>query len=268
MSDPVTANSPVYWEANGFNLNTMAWSVKSYGTQRWAGPPRRGENIQVPLRDGRTYTDKFRDSRQYEMVMWVLPYDPLTGERDTTMPFEKRIHRNYRQIVDAVDVDGQFPLKKRWWGEDGLVHSAVAQAEYIASSGPDTDDKLGYNYSITMELADPYFYAEAETSTGSGLISPLGDAPTNHVRLDLTVSGAARVDFSDGNWFEYDGPGGNLIVDSFTGLTTLDGDHVNGLMSRHPDFARYLRLDPQFPVTVAFTSGISAGSVIYTPAYR
>lgn len=262
-----TNNSPVYWTANGFSLHTLAWSVRSFGGQRWVGAAKRGEDVQVPFIPGRLYVPKFRDSRFYELDMWVLPLDPSTGQKDGTMPDVQRAHANYLQIVRALDVEGQFDLVKRWW-EGGSVHSATARAEYIQASGPDSDDKPGFNFSVTLSLADPYFYGSAPVTVSGGSFTVQGDVPTERVVLTLNVTGPARVDLSNGNWFTYSGGAGTLTIDSQTGLALLDGTlPVNGLMARNQNFWRYGTLTPG-AMTVAFTSGISSGSISYYPAYR
>lgn len=263
----MTNNSPVYWTANGFSLHTMAWSVKSFGGQRWVGASKRGEDLQVPFVPGRIYVPKFRDARTFNLSMWVLPLDPATGAKDTTMTDVQRAHANYLSIIRAVDIEGQFDLVKRWW-EGGAVHYATARAEYIEASGPDSDDKPGYDFSITLSLADPYFYSNTPVVVSGGAFTVQGDVPTDHVTFSLNVTGPARVDMSDGNFFTYSGGAGTLTIDSLTGIAMLNGTlPVNGLMSRNRDFWRYGILKPG-AFTATFTSGISSGSISYYPAYR
>lgn len=271
-------NSPVFWSVAQlgapnieFSLHTMAWSVKSFSGTRFAGPSKRGENISVPFRNGALYTPKMRGAKSFTMSMWVLPHHP-DGGKDPSMTYEQRSHANYLAIMDAVDVDGLFLLKKRWW-ENGAVQVAVAQAEFIQASSADSDDKLGFNLSIDVSLADPYFYGAVSASRALGSPYPvLGNVKTSHVYLTLTGGSAPiRVTFPDGNWVQYIGSfaGGPVTLNLDSCSATQGANYVDGLIQRNPAFSEWPMLRPTGAgvVTVAVSGG-GTGSYTYQPAYR
>lgn len=262
----MTNNTPIYWEANGLSLHTYAWSVKSFGGSRNAPAPKRGEDLQLPGVRGRRYVKKVRESMQRSLAMWLMPLNQ-DGSVDATLTFEQMLHKNWRTILDAVDVPGQFALVKRWYDDTGVVKSATGYAEFLEGMEPEVAG--GYRHEFTMDLfmADPYFYGSDQTVASLGAMTVLGDVETDRVVLTLNVTGNARVDMSDGNWFTYTGGAGTLTVDSYTGIAKLGTTPVNGLMARNPDFSQYAVLTPG-SFTVTATSGISSGSLVYNPAYR
>lgn len=259
----MTNNTPIFWEANGLSLHTMAWSISTFGGARYNPVPKRGEDLHLPLRPGRRHIPKLRDSRELSLPMWLIPVQQDGTPHPTFTP-EQMLHKNWQTLLEAVDVPGQFDLVKRWWVDDDVM-VATAQAEFIEGLEPASTGFL-QQFSLELLLADPYFYGAEETETG-GTFTALGDAPTDRVELTLVVTGNARVDFSDGNWFEYTGSAGTLVVDSYTGIVKKGGVPVNGLMSRNKDFGSYAIIEPG-SYTVTFTSGISSGVVKYYPAYR
>lgn len=266
MAFPETDNSPVYWEvqrADGtwFSLHTYAWSVKSFGGRRWFAGAKRGENVQLPHRRGRLYVPKNRESQTYDINMWVLPLN-ADGSKDPDKTVEQKAHENWRQIIDAVDQEGQFLIRKRWYPDDSTrdtfrtdIASAIGQAEFIDGSGPDTDDGRGYYTNLTFSLADPYFYGntiidgfdgtdKAATATtlannSTTSLTVTGDAPTDHIWLSFSSMSTSnpKITFPDGNWVQVLSSAmtdqtSNIVVDLRNGLAIrkplsdyLDGDY-------------------------------------------
>lgn len=270
-------NSPVFWSVaqlatpnTEFSLHTMAWSVKSFSGTRFAGPSKRGENLSVPFRNGSLYIPKMRSAKNFTMNMWVMPLHP-DGGKDPVMTYEQRAHANYLTIMRAVDVDGLFLLKKRWW-EDGVVQAAVAQAEFIQASSSSTDDKLGFDMSIDVSLADPYFYGGVSAARNFGTpYQVLGDVKTSHVYLTLTGGSAPRVTFPDGNWVQYIGGfgGGSVSINLDACSATQGLNYVDGLIQRNPYFSEWPTLRPTGLGTATLTvSGGGTGTYTYQPAYR
>lgn len=316
----MTNNSPVYWEvqkADGswFSLHTYSWSVKSFGGRRWTAGAKRGEDFQVPFRRGRLYVPKSRESSQYDINMWVFPTNE-DGTRDANKTIEQKAHQNFRKIVDACDQDGQFRLRKRWHDDDSVVSdfgsqtnvvSAIAWAEYLDASGPESDDGRGFYMDLTFALADPYFYGNqilgsytaadkvaggATLTTGSNNINLLGDVTTDHIWLNVTNAGTTnpKITFPDGNWIQIlttnmTNPNASIVVDLRSGVAMestfagyLDGTpttnrYYNGLIRRNPYFSNWPTLDPKkYPssnVQVTATGTFSGTmKLVYDPAYR
>lgn len=270
-------NSFVYWDlqqpdGNWFPLHTYAWSVKSFGGRRFFGAPKRGEDIAVPFRRGRLFVPKTREAQTYDINMWVFPTNQ-DGSRDVTKTVEQKAHENWRKIINAVDQEGQFRLRKRWYDEastvsdfevGGHVSSAIAMAEFLDGSGPGSDDGKDFYLDLTFTLADPYFYgkqilgsytaaakaAEAITLTNNGTTSiPLtGDAPSTHVYLEITLSGSYTsasqnpiISFPDGHYIEFNAfgmssPSGTYVIDCHNGIaaqSTLTNYFSNGTISNY-----------------------------------
>lgn len=261
----MTNNTEIYWEANGLSLHTSAWSVSTFGGRRYAPAPKRGSDLQLPLRQGSRHIPKVRDSQEMSLEMWMLPLNQ-DGTRDPDLTQEQMVHKNWRTILNAVDVPGQFPLVKRWYDDDGDVQSATAMAEFIEGMEPSVEGGRRLEFTLDLLLADPYFYGAQETEDADSFTAK-GDVPTDRVVITLVVTGNARVDMSDGNWFTYTGPAGTLHIDAYTGIVKRGSTPVNGLMSRNKNFASYAIIKPgTFDFT--WTSGISSGTVAYYPAYR
>lgn len=262
----MTNNSPVYWTANGLSLHTMAWSVKSFGGGRFAGPAKVGDDLRVPFRRGRIRTRKSRDAKVYDLRMWVLPTTE-DGKRSSTLTREQQAHENFRRIVAAVDIEDQFTLAKRWW-DGSTIQVASALAEYVEGGGPSADDGTGFDFTITLILADPYFYA-APATVGTGLVTVGGEVPTDRYTLTFLNGENPRLTTPDGNWIQYQGfpsSGSGITIDMRTGLAMEGAFYVNGKIVRNPDFPDWPMLEPGLQ-NLGLTGGGTA-TIEYEAAYR
>lgn len=260
-------NSPVYWSVprvggalgEEFSLHTMAWSVKSFGGQRFAGPAKRGENLIVPFRTGDYFVPKTRGSRLIELVMWVIPHKP-SGGRDPSMTEEERAHLNYLTIMENLDREGEYPMTKRWF-EDNQIKSATGYVEFISGTSSSTDDAPGYDLTATLSMADPYFYGPSTPLVDIATMDEVtGQVKTS--RAEILISSGATVTFPDGNWIKYQGSG-TATLDLFNKTAKVGTTFVNGQIKRNTLMA-WPELSPGDKLTV---SGGSA-SVKYQPAYR
>lgn len=316
----MTNNAPVYWEvqrADGswFSLHTYAWSVKTSGGRRWVAGAKRGEDLLLPHRRGRLWQPKTREAQNYDLGMWVFPTNE-DGTRDANKTVEQKAHENFRKIVQAVDQEGQFRLRKRWHEDDSVradfgtqtnVANAIGLAELLDANGPDSDDGKSFNMSLSMTMADPYFYSNVVTGNGVGdwtvankvasaatltnnsttNINLAGDAPTTHVYLSFTSYGSSNptILFPDGNWLQFISAGlgdtaSEVIIDCHNGLILRksmtdyfggdsSGTYLNGLIRRNPYFANWPVLDPaKYPTSTIAASGSGTMKLVYDPAYR
>lgn len=255
-------NSFVYWDlqrsdGTWFPLHTYAWSVKSFGGRRFFNGTKRGEDAALPYRNGRLYVPKTRESQVYDINMWVFPTNQ-NGNRDPNKTSEQKMHENVRKIVSAVDQEGQFRLRKRWYDEASTlggfstgqnIKSAIAMAEFIDGSGPSSDDGTDYYLDLTFSLADPYFYgrhiqtgysvhdfAASGTILNSNATTQIlkeGDVPSSKVYLEIGLSGSYSlpaenpvISFPDGNWIELQAH----ALSNKTGTIVIDCD--NGIAAR------------------------------------
>lgn len=284
----VNNNSFVYWDlqkADGewFSLHTYAWSVSSFGGRRFFTGAKRGEDVSLPYRAGRIWTPKSRESQNYDINMWVFPTN-ADGSTDATKTVEQKADENFRKVVNAVDQEGQFRLRKRWYGETSTlggfetgqgVQSAIAMAEFLDGSGPGSDDGRDFYMDLTFTLADPYFYgrhihadftstqfvaaATTLSSGGTTQIPRVGDAPSSKVYIEVTLSGSyasqasnPKVQFPDGNWIEIQAH----ALPTKTGTITIDcqkGIAVRSTLKNYLDGVSYntvlngrIKRNPQF----------------------
>lgn len=310
-------NSTVYWDiqtpdgTGWFSLHTYAWSVKSFGGRRWVAGAKRGENIMLPHRQGRIYVPKFRESQTYDLNMWVLPTED-DGRRSTDKTIEQMTHENWRKLIRAFDQEGQFRIRKRWHLDSSnrddfytgaSVESAIALAEFVDATGPDSDDGKGFYGNITLALADPYFYGNqilgsytAASKVANSIVIPEGESthyfdgesPTSHIWLTFQNCNGSdtRVVFPDGNWVELltsrmSDPNDRYIIDFQSGIAVrslpqdyLEGypstdQYVDGLVRRNPYFAHWPTINPnKYPISTITRNGEGTIGLIYDPAYR
>ena len=258
----MTNNSPVYWTGNGLSLHTHAWSVKSFGGRRWAGPSKRGEDRLIPFRRGRMRTRKLPESQVLNLNMWVIPVN-TDGTKDPNLTRVQKAHENWRTIVESLNVDGPFDLTKRWY-EGSTIKSATAQAEWIEGDGPSADDGSGFDFRATLLLADPYFYDPVPEAAIGGTI--LGDVPTDHVVIKFNSGTNPRLTLPNGNWIQYNGTVSSPVtIDVLDGLAMQGSSYVNGLIVRNPKFPDWPTL---VPGTTPVLSGGGTGTIQYDAAYR
>ncbi|TXH11862.1 MAG: hypothetical protein E6R04_00055 [Spirochaetes bacterium] len=252
-------NSHVYWDlqksdGTWFPLHTYAWSVKSFGGKRFFTGTKRGEDVALPYRNGRIYTPKIREAQNYDINMWVFPTNQ-NGTRDPDKTIEQKTHENIRKIIAAVDQEGQFRLRKRWYDESSTsngfsagqnIKSAIAMAEFIDGSGPSSDDGKDYYLDLTFSLADPFFYgrhihsgypissfvSSAVTLNNNSTTQILkeGDVPSSNVYIEITLSGSYSlpaenpvIQFPNGNWIELQAhalssKSGTIVIDCANGI--------------------------------------------------
>lgn len=278
----MTDNSPVYWEVQRadntwFSLHTYAWSVKSFGGRRFFAGAKRGEDVQLPHRRGRIWVPKTREAQLYDINMWVFPTNE-DGSRDPDKTVEQKAHENWRKIIDAVDQEGLFRLRKRWFTDDSIkedfhtdIESALAYAEFLDGNGPDADDGRGFYINLTFSLPDPYFYSNqiidgfsatdkanaalTLTNDSNTSFTCAGDAITDHIYLHFASSGTSnpKVTFPDGNWVQLITPSGfsasdGVVVDFHRGIavkSTLAG-YLDGTPSSTTYVNGLIRRNPYF----------------------
>ena len=284
----VNNNSFIYWDlqkADGewFSLHTYAWSVSSFGGKRFFTGVKRGEDVSLPYRVGRIWTPKSRESQSLDMNMWIFPFNG-DGTVDPSKTDEQKADENFRKVVNAVDQDGQFRLRKRWYGDSSNragfdsgqgVESAIAMAEFLDGSGPSSDDGRDFYMDLSFTLADPYFYGRhihagytsdqfvaSATTLVNGATTQIpreGDTSSPRVYIEVTLSGSyptqatnPKVQFPDGNWIEIQAH----ALNPKTGTITIDcqkGIAVRSTLKNYLDGVPYstvvngrIKRNPQF----------------------
>jgi hypothetical protein len=270
----MTNSTPIYWEANGLSLHTFNRAVASFGGNRYVPVTKRGEDVTIPFHRGQTYRPKERNPQALTLSMWSLPLNE-DGTVDDTLSLDQKQHENWNQILRALDVDGQYPIVKRWW-QDGEVVSATGYGETLGGLEPTVDGGHRLTFDVEILMSDPYFYGPWTTLQTASSLSPVaGDVPTNRVRLVLP-SGASspRITFPQRpedpsgvrNWIEFDGtPTSDITIDCFFATAkNVSNQYVNGKVRRNPKFPAWPTLRPgDQALTVS-----GGGQVQYQPAYR
>ena len=250
----MTNLTPVYWEASGGSLHTHAWSITTKGGSRRARPPKRGDDIALPYHTGRMYSKKVRDAHTIDLPMWCNDLNP-DGTVDATMSREAKLEENWNALMDLFDVDGQFPLGKRWY-EGNVVKSAVGYGEMLDPPDPVVIADNVYGFTVPVFMADPYFY-DPVASQAIGTINVEGNAETNHVTITM---GNGRFTGADGNWIQFNGSG-TVVIDIAARTAKVGATYVNGQITRNLNFQSWPTLQPG---SNALTG---SGTIEYEAAY-
>lgn len=268
----MTNNTQIYWEVvpldggAGFSLHTYNRSVTTFGGRRYVPVTKRGEDVTIPFHRGQTYRPKTRNPQVLTLSMWSLPLNE-DGTADEALSMDQKQHENWNEILDALDVDGQYFLVKRWW-QAGAVVSATGVGETVGGLEPTVEGGHRLTFDVEILMSDPYFYGPWTDFESAAALAPVaGDVATDRVRLTLPSGASApRVTFSDGNWLEFDGTTDSTItIDCFTAAATnAGGQYVNGKLRRNPKFPTWPSLRPgDEALTVS-----DGGQIQYQPAYR
>jgi len=259
------------WEYSGTDLQTLAYDVKLLGDAQ-SIPPRRGDNVVIPSRDGRYHTSKYLDQRTLSLAMFVSDKHPTGGAAS-----EAQMLANLDTLKALFSQSGQHELRHTMGGE-----TRYAQAEVISEVH---FKPKGYNnlfiFTVDFVLADPAWYAAASTVIGPTTIiqSPqtievVNDGTYPSYQAVLTVEGPIEnLKFTVGTvWVSYSEPvadGETLVLDCGTWIATLDGVDVSGYIS-HEGSLKWL----EFPVAtnslVVTSSGWDGGTTVqveFTKAY-
>lgn len=261
----MTISSEITWTANGLNLNTYAWAVRTAGGRRYIPATKRGEDQVIPFANGRRHMPKTRESMLLTLPMWVLPLNQ-DGTTDGSRTYEEKIHDNWNLLLSKLDTDGQFDLVKRWY-VGGEVRQATARAELVGGMIPEVEGAYKWNFDVELLLADPYFYGPWTASDVLPNDPAIGDVPTSHVVISqANTTVGARVTFPDGNWLQIDRAVGSVVydLDACTAYSVGEG-YVNGYVHHNPAHQSWPKLKPGGVIT---TSGATTAAVSYQPAYR
>lgn len=226
-------SSPEYWDIDGVSLHEYGWSVTTFGGSRYDLPPRRGENIKFAYRPGAIHRNKLADSRTIELVMFVAGSVPATGAAtgDPLLAFNDSWDF-LRRLVWRAD-GSQVALTRRWFLTVGGVKTlvaATAKAEIADTMTPTMTGRTRADFSMSLLLADPFFYGAEITTviSGSGTVVNPGHDLAAHANMQIDLSAGARLtntSVTPNVWVQSTG-GGTLDVGAFTafnGATNVVG---------------------------------------------
>lgn len=193
-------NTEEWWSiedrtGHDISLHQFGWSVTTVGGSRYDIPPRRGDNLTLAYRPGQVYRAKLPDARPITLVMFMVGFDPATGQNLTVDGDYQRTQWNdnwdklRRLVYRNYGVDNRVRLTRRWRltapefsttrvegnvvagdpgtspaGQDRLV-SAFALAEMTGNMAPTMTGRFRSDFQMDFILPDPYFYGETVTTT-------------------------------------------------------------------------------------------------------
>lgn len=182
----MTNSTDQFWSADGVSLQTLAWNISTWGGDRQAPPPLRGDNITIPYATGQTWYRKIPDSRSITLNMWVEGCNSdgsIPEERNRRKTFEDNFAMLRRLLWNPYT---QFNLTKqlRIPGTDTIV-PVTARAQFQDGFQPQMYGTHMGQFSVTLFLADPYFYGDPITVPMNQDFTCLGDARTEDIYMEL-----------------------------------------------------------------------------------
>lgn len=180
----MTNSTETFWDVDGVSLQTMAFDIETLGGDRLTPPGLRGANITVPYAPGDVWMPKQVASRSISLDMWVIGVN-----EDGSIPTgdQRRVwENNFRKLRQLLwTPNRQITLTKRFY-VDGVLKTASAQAQFAGGISPDMNGQSRGSFTVTLMLADPYFYSAAVSTTlttGSQTVTVEGDDITRAITL-------------------------------------------------------------------------------------
>ena len=246
------------WSFTGTSLQGTNWNIRILSPSEQV-PARRGENIAIPSRDGRTYRPKTFEQRIVSLAMFVKGTGGSALERD--LETLKAILGQPGQGVLSRTVAGRTAA----WNVNAEVANVV---EFTPAS-----DTM-YNAVVEFLCADPFWTgALASAATVDIASSPHTFTATNNgtaanERGTITILGAItdpKIQIGD-IWVKYSGTvtaGGTLIIDCNNYTAAKGTADVTGSIT-HGGAAAWMRLLPGANTVTVTGSGLTAPDVTLT----
>lgn len=190
----MTITTATYWDLDGIPLNTYAYNISSIGDGRTNVPTNRGGDLVIPYRRGEKYLPKIVSSRVITLGIWIGGMDE-DGNPPASGNIEAQWQENFDYLRNAFcSTTSQKVLTKRFY-RDGSIVAASALVEFTRGFEPQMQTAWLGRTTVTLHLADPYFYGEAvveEFDTETAAIDVLGDTETHNILLEMGA-GTAMV---------------------------------------------------------------------------
>lgn len=183
-----------YWDVQWtdgqwYNLHGYSYHVESIYGARTNVPALRGSNVAVYGRPGQIHQPKIADQRTITLRGWVSNVDANDNPYGDNC--ERGVDTNWRMIRRLLwrENGAQFPLRRRWYDENGDLISGVAMAEY--EGGLDLSEHVieAGAWTCDLTLADPYFYGGVQSTTlvkdVPQLLTNLGDVPASKIVIEF-----------------------------------------------------------------------------------
>lgn len=238
---------------NQVSLHQWGWAVTTVGGSRYDLPTRRGTDITLAYRPGQTHRRKVPDTRQISLVMFMVGWDPATGDA----PEDMRLQWNnnwdtLRRLVyrHAMLADQRVRLYRRWWlsspdfpttgdadtivrGDIGVPPAgnrlipAYINAEMTGNMSPTMTGRFRSDFQMDFTCADPYFYG-------------------NIVQFTMDPGDTKRV-WNDGH--DVAGPG-YLLIDCYGPLSNFTITNVSTKPNHYMKFTGTIPAGKQVQIQV------------------
>lgn len=200
----MTNTTPEFWAVDGVSLQTFAYNITTWGGDRQAPPPARGDNITVPGEVGSIWSPKIPDSRTMTLAMWVQG-----ATEDGTYPADasriQQFEQNWSMLRKLLwDPYRQFTLTKQIVTPAHLVAdiafpastiTVAAKAQFAGGLNPTMIGHGGAaTFSVDLFLADPFFYGPEVQAPVGFPFTVLGDARVHDIRAVVEAGGTLSND--------------------------------------------------------------------------
>ncbi|MDQ3028894.1 MAG: phage tail family protein [Actinomycetota bacterium] len=272
----------VQWtDGQWYNLHGYSYHVESIYGARTNVPSLRGSNVAVYGRPGQLHQPKIADQRTVTLNGWVSNVDGADNPYDSEN-CDRGLNTNWRMIRRLLwrENGAQFPLRRRWYDEEGVLVSAVAMAEY--SGGLDLSEHVieAGAWTCDLTLADPYFYGPEENATLAlnvpQLLFNLGDVVASDIvivlRDQLQNAEVRNLTADPDVWVRLGsavagGDSVTLDVAQFTARRTSDGANLIGAVTRSGARPWFVLSPGGNSVQLTASSGSGTADLTWQPAY-
>jgi hypothetical protein len=276
MTNPSTVGED--FTVNGVSLMTYAYAIQTL-VGREQLPPRVGDNIRIPYRNGRIWKPKTYDQRMITLGMWIA------GSRvDGTVPVNQRaqFNDNLRVIKRLFAPLGRQLTMTRTlvFGTGFETHTGQGECSGDNVLVP-TTIRLG-TMTVDITMADPWWYgaqvAPTLTSTGA-TVTNAGDVEATSLVLTLNgpltnprIRNNSVAPTVDVRYSGTIGAGASVTLDcaAFTAIDNLSNSVIGNVS--HVGSLRWMVLEPganTLTLDNYVSGGVGAGSVTitYSPPY-
>lgn len=275
----MTDSTETFWDVDDTSLQTLCMNVESLAP-KWGLPPLRGSNRKVAYLRGQRWKPKQVDSRTIPLGMWVTGLTP-----DGMVPLigqERQFNANMTALQQLLWHDGtrQVALTKRWRDPDtGAVVAATAMAEVrpfdVEMRGPYSAKMV-----VEFDLADPYFYGEAQVvplAVGvSQIVQVPGDVPTSRIVMmangQLTTPTVTNRTPEPDIWMKMgaavaDGDRVLIDADAYRAIRESDDANLSGAVTRSGARKWMMLLPGGNDMLLTASAGAGTVDLTYAPAY-
>lgn len=276
MTNPSTVGED--WLVDGTSLMTYAYNIATL-TGRERLPPKVGDNIRIPYRNGRIWKPKTYDQQVITLGMWVIGCD-VTGH----VPVNSRgqFNSNLRALRKLFAPTGrQLQLQRVMQYLTG-VETHTAQGECSGQMDMTASTIRAGSLSVDITMADPWWYGPQIITTlaaGTTTIASPGDVEATAMTIlftgPLTNPRLTNQSLSPVVNITYLGSiasGQTVTLDctAFTALNQVSTSVIGSIT--HSGSLRWMLLEPGNNTMVldnAAGGGVGAGSctVTFSPPY-